>query len=178
MLANLPNKISSTFTTWKRKREISGYFFAPLIILLMLFISGHSFGQDAAAPEVVPALPQSVANIIWLCLCGFLVFFMQAGFALVESGLTRAKNSVNIMMKNLLDFCFELYCSGQQVMPSCTAAATIIFLVSTSPWPFWAQLTHRQMLQDIQQAPHGYSRLYLQRPPQRLYQARWLKELN
>jgi Amt family ammonium transporter len=34
----------------------------------------------------------------------FLVFFMQAGFALVESGFTRAKNTVNIMMKNLMDF--------------------------------------------------------------------------
>jgi Amt family ammonium transporter len=63
---------------------------------------------SAATPpaEAAPALPQDVANIIWLCLCGFLVFFMQAGFAMVESGMTRAKNAVNIMMKNLLDFCF------------------------------------------------------------------------
>ncbi|MBI1375212.1 MAG: ammonium transporter [Phycisphaera sp.] len=43
---------------------------------------------------------------MWLCLTAYLVFFMQAGFALVESGLTRAKNSVNIMTKNLMDFCF------------------------------------------------------------------------
>jgi Amt family ammonium transporter len=61
--------------------------------------------QDAAAEEVA-YLPQEVADIIWLCLAAFLVFFMQAGFAMVESGLTRAKNSVNIMMKNLLDFSF------------------------------------------------------------------------
>lgn len=39
-------------------------------------------------------------------LAGFLVMWMQAGFALVETGLTRAKNAVNICMKNLLDFCF------------------------------------------------------------------------
>ncbi|SEA64176.1 ammonium transporter [Arachidicoccus rhizosphaerae] len=58
----------------------------------------------AAAP--VTSLSQDVANILWLCLCAFLVFFMQAGFAMVESGMTRAKNAVNIMMKNLLDFCF------------------------------------------------------------------------
>ncbi|MBI1342238.1 MAG: ammonium transporter [Terrimonas sp.] len=58
------------------------------------------------AAEPAASLPQDVANILWLCLTGFLVFFMQAGFALVESGLTRAKNAVNIMMKNLLDFCF------------------------------------------------------------------------
>jgi Amt family ammonium transporter len=37
---------------------------------------------------------------------GFLVMWMQAGFALVETGLTRAKNAVNICMKNLLDYCF------------------------------------------------------------------------
>ncbi len=41
---------------------------------------------------------------IWLLLSGALVFFMQAGFAMVETGLTRAKNAGNIIMKNLMDF--------------------------------------------------------------------------
>lgn len=45
-------------------------------------------------------------DTIWVMIAGFLVFWMQAGFALVECGLTRAKNAVNICMKNLLDFCF------------------------------------------------------------------------
>ena len=40
---------------------------------------------------------------IWTCIAAFLVFFMQAGFALLESGFTRAKNAVNIMMKNVAD---------------------------------------------------------------------------
>ncbi|MEO7989932.1 MAG: ammonium transporter [Chryseolinea sp.] len=78
----------------------------PALVFVLLSITMPSFAQDAAAPGPEPSLPQSVANIIWLCLCAFLVFFMQAGFAMVETGLTRAKNSVNIMMKNLLDFCF------------------------------------------------------------------------
>ena len=43
-------------------------------------------------------------NIVWTAVAAFLVFFMQAGFAMVESGFTRAKNTVNIMMKNLMDF--------------------------------------------------------------------------
>ncbi len=43
-------------------------------------------------------------NIVWTLLAAFLVFFMQAGFAMVEAGFTRAKNAVNIMMKNILDF--------------------------------------------------------------------------
>ena len=62
--------------------------------------------QQAPAAAPVPSLDTTTANTIWLLLTGFLVFFMQAGFALVECGLTRAKNSVNIMMKNMLDFCF------------------------------------------------------------------------
>lgn len=44
------------------------------------------------------------ANILWTCIAAFLVFFMQAGFAMVEAGFTRAKNACNILMKNLMDF--------------------------------------------------------------------------
>ena len=38
-------------------------------------------------------------------LCGFLVFFMQCGFALLEAGTVRAKNTKNILLKNMLDAC-------------------------------------------------------------------------
>ncbi len=44
------------------------------------------------------------ANTLWTCIAAFLVFFMQAGFAMVEAGFTRAKNACNIIMKNLMDF--------------------------------------------------------------------------
>ncbi|MGE0326154.1 MAG: ammonium transporter [Polyangiaceae bacterium] len=43
-------------------------------------------------------------NYVWTVVAAILVFWMQAGFALVEAGFTRAKNTVNIMMKNLMDF--------------------------------------------------------------------------
>lgn len=43
-------------------------------------------------------------NIIWTMLAAILVYFMQAGFALVETGFTRAKNAGNICMKNMMDF--------------------------------------------------------------------------
>ncbi len=46
----------------------------------------------------------SAVNTIWVLLASALVFFMQAGFAMVESGMTRAKNAGNIIMKNLMDF--------------------------------------------------------------------------
>ena len=45
----------------------------------------------------------SAIDTLWVLFCAFLVFLMQAGFGMVESGLTRAKNAVNIMMKNSLD---------------------------------------------------------------------------
>jgi len=41
-------------------------------------------------------------TIMWITICGFLVFFMHAGFTLVEAGFTQAKNAVNIAMKNLM----------------------------------------------------------------------------
>lgn len=47
----------------------------------------------------------SAVNTIWVLIGAALVFFMQAGFAMVETGFTRAKNAGNIIMKNLMDFC-------------------------------------------------------------------------
>ena len=47
----------------------------------------------------------SAVNTIWVLVGTALVFFMQAGFAMVETGFTRAKNAGNIIMKNLMDFC-------------------------------------------------------------------------
>jgi Amt family ammonium transporter len=84
---------------------------AGLALLLTLALAGVGMAADApAAPAAAPATPAwpdaVTGNTLWLLITGFLVFFMQAGFALVECGLTRAKNSVNIMMKNLLDFSF------------------------------------------------------------------------
>jgi Amt family ammonium transporter len=43
-------------------------------------------------------------NTAWVLITGSLVFFMQAGFALVEAGFTRSKNTTNILFKNLTDF--------------------------------------------------------------------------
>lgn len=47
----------------------------------------------------------SSVNTIWVLVGAALVFLMQAGFAMCEAGFTRAKNTGNILMKNLMDFC-------------------------------------------------------------------------
>ena len=58
--------------------------------------------------EVLSAIQDAVGTQvfgIWFLIGAALVFFMQAGFAMVETGFTRAKNAGNIIMKNLMDFC-------------------------------------------------------------------------
>ena len=52
----------------------------------------------------------SLTSVIWVLICAALVYFMQAGFALCEAGLTRAKNTGNILMKNMMDFCIGTPC--------------------------------------------------------------------
>jgi Amt family ammonium transporter len=44
-------------------------------------------------------------DTLWVCIAAFLVFFMQAGFGMVEAGFIRAKNAVNILTKNFIDYC-------------------------------------------------------------------------
>lgn len=56
------------------------------------------------ANEILDAATSS-SFAIWFLIGASLVFFMQAGFAMVETGFTRAKNAGNIIMKNLMDFC-------------------------------------------------------------------------
>jgi len=55
--------------------------------------------------DVLNSLQATLDNV-WILVAALLVLFMQAGFALVEAGLTRAKNVANVMMKNLMDLCF------------------------------------------------------------------------
>jgi len=58
---------------------------------------------SAQAPDPIEEVTRGL-NTSWVLITAFLVFFMQAGFAFVEAGLTRAKNTTNILMKNLMDF--------------------------------------------------------------------------
>ena len=65
-------------------------------------LTGTALFADETADTL--ALYSDAFDMIWLVLAAALVFFMQAGFAMVETGLTRAKNAGNIIMKNLMDF--------------------------------------------------------------------------
>ncbi|MBS0260832.1 MAG: ammonium transporter [Planctomycetes bacterium] len=97
-----------------------------LVVLVVIASLGNSLvvaqtETAAETPAATPATPPppdttpdglsnrilALAGLVdwfWTCIAAFLVFFMQMGFACVEAGLTRAKNTVNIMMKNFMDF--------------------------------------------------------------------------
>ena len=63
--------------------------------------------------EVLSAIQDAVGTQvfgIWFLIGAAFVFCMQAGFAMVEAGFTRAKNAGNIIMKNLMDFCIGTVC--------------------------------------------------------------------
>ncbi len=78
-------------------------------ILLLSLLAAVSTGWADEAPTAISNkeaidLVQTHANFMWTLVAACLVFFMQAGFAMVEAGFTRSKNVINIMMKNLMDF--------------------------------------------------------------------------
>ncbi len=68
-----------------------------LLLLAMIALGRLGWASDGGQMQVA-------MDTLWTLLAAVLVFFMQAGFALVEAGFTRAKNAANIMMKNLMDF--------------------------------------------------------------------------
>jgi Amt family ammonium transporter len=77
-----------------------------LLVLVMLALPAAAVAAEVESSpiETVKEELQTNINIVWTCVAAFLVFFMQPGFAMVECGFTRAKNAVNILMKNLMDF--------------------------------------------------------------------------
>jgi len=72
-----------------------------LTLALLMVLSSTVLAQDETTTgEIVIQI-----DTIWLFIGSFLVFWMQAGFAMVESGFSRSKNAANLLMKNLMDFC-------------------------------------------------------------------------
>lgn len=83
--------------------------------ILLFMLPAGLWAQDAgvaattAAPDATAGALGELAtglNTVWMLLAAMLVFFMQPGFALVEAGFIRTKNTANVLMKNLVDFMF------------------------------------------------------------------------
>ncbi len=94
----------------KGKGKVFVFLVSMLFLGLFVFLASSGFAaQEAKAPTVESnqkaiEIVQTHANYLWTLVAAALVFFMQAGFAMVEAGFTRAKNAINIMMKNMMDF--------------------------------------------------------------------------
>jgi Amt family ammonium transporter len=96
---------SKSPTGFRLSRTLGGAVLFGLALAPALALAQDAPAEAASAAEnVVEYLTQSNANIMWTLIASVLVMFMQAGFAMVEAGLTRAKNTGNILMKNMFDF--------------------------------------------------------------------------
>ena len=83
---------------WLKKGGIA-LFLACLILLVLLATSGVALAAD---PSLVGTTADAV-DYVWILVCGFLVMFMQPGFAMLTAGFCRAKSATNLMAKNLMD---------------------------------------------------------------------------
>jgi Amt family ammonium transporter len=83
--------------------KIAGIILTYILAALASAWAGDEPPTVLTNKEAIAAV-QTHADYIWTLIAAVFVFFMQAGFAMVEAGFTRAKNAVNIMMKNLMDF--------------------------------------------------------------------------
>ncbi|MBI3953727.1 MAG: ammonium transporter [Chloroflexi bacterium] len=73
----------------------------------LVFLGGASsvLATDPTGADTLKASPDAPVNFVWVLITGFLVWFMQYGFALLGAGLIRVKNTVNYLTKSFLDFC-------------------------------------------------------------------------
>lgn len=74
-----------------------------LLLALLAVAASPALAQESPDAMAVAEATQVNLNYVWTIIAAALVFFMQAGFALLETGFTRAKNAVNIIMKNVMD---------------------------------------------------------------------------
>jgi Amt family ammonium transporter len=84
--------------SWLRQRRLWLAFF---LLVFGLIPTGMAVAQEGPTVE---SLETSI-NYVWVMVAAILVFFMQAGFALLEAGSTRSRNAGSVFMKNLMDFC-------------------------------------------------------------------------
>ncbi|AFV11105.1 high affinity ammonium transporter Amt [Thermacetogenium phaeum DSM 12270] len=87
----------------KKARTFLVIFNIFLMVLLFFSFVSIALAADPTGAETLKGNEDAPVDYIWVLISGFLVFFMQAGFAMVEAGFCRAKNATNLLSKNLID---------------------------------------------------------------------------
>jgi Amt family ammonium transporter len=98
------------------------------LVVATVFVVPHAvLAADPVGADTFAQDPNSAVNMAWTLIAGFLVWFMQLGFAFLGSGLIRAKNNVNYWTKSFMDFCisslgfwafgFALMFGGSELFP-------------------------------------------------------------
>ncbi len=98
-----------------RKRSVKKSALALMAILFVVLMPSVVLGDEIAAADGEVVLAEGISltlhelrvglDTVWVLFAATLVFFMQAGFGMLEAGFIRAKNTCNILTKNFLDFC-------------------------------------------------------------------------
>src|SRR5687767_12051973 len=131
--AGLSASIGDFFIRWSMASRVFSNLYRrkwalmALAVLASLAIAPMAFAQEAAAaapPTAADAIAKVdntnfVANTVWTLIAGMLVFWMNAGFATLETGLCRRKNAVNILAKNFIVFAISsiaFWCIGFALM--------------------------------------------------------------
>jgi hypothetical protein len=79
------------------------------VSLLLLFVPADAAAEESLVPTFQNLSElQTAIDYVWILASSALVFLMQAGFMALESGLARAKNSINIAIKNMVDFVMSI----------------------------------------------------------------------
>jgi len=92
-------------------------------IALGLLAPVMAFADTTPTPPP-PTIAAVASDTIWTVVAAVLVMFMQAGFVLLEAGLTRAKNAGHIAVKNIVIYSISPWCSGRWVLPSASERET------------------------------------------------------
>ncbi|BDC35746.1 MAG: ammonium transporter [Candidatus Methanoliparum thermophilum] len=107
--------------------------YALVLLSMILALVPCAMAGDPTGARTLKENPEAPVNYIWILVCGFLVMFMQAGFAMVETGFCRAKNATNLMAKNLMDLVIGSLCFmavGFAIMMGADMAG----LIGTTGW--------------------------------------------
>ena len=107
-ISNWVNAGSSSRDAWIRRSLL---FSVMLVLFYATFwmVPTKVFAADPTGTDTFNANPNSAVNMAWTLITGFLVWFMQLGFAFLGAGLIRSKNNVNYWTKSFMDFCIRAH---------------------------------------------------------------------